>query len=312
MVMSILHILTVLGAFLLGACTDSVATEPRALTDHQAVSHDELPDLKTQDDVVGTDPVPPVEENEMIPREPVRLEIVDAITLLDALERADKGLENFSARVRYEKIKGLVGDAQVREGTLWFRVEPEANVRQFSVNFERLRIGNAVEEEIREFVFDGRWLVERIPGERQFLKREVVRPGEDFDPMSLEGPFPIPVGQKKFDILRRFNAELIPPSEDDPAHLRRGDASYHHLYLVPKQMGDDEDIEEAHFWYDAETLLPAEAIIVFTDGDETNVRLVRREKDVEMDDALFDTTTPATGWKVEVTLLKDAQPIDGP
>jgi len=45
-----------------------------------------------------------------------------------------------------------------------------------------------------------------------FQKRQVVAPGESFDPLSIDGPFPLPLGQKRETVLARFDVKLI---EDD-------------------------------------------------------------------------------------------------
>lgn len=219
--------------------------------------------------------------------------------LLDALEQADENLQHFTATIRYAKVQGLIGDEQVRKGTVHYRVEPGTGTRQFVISFRQLIIGNALEEEARDFIFDGHWLVERINDEKQFLKREVVRPGEAFDPLSIDGPFPLPIGQKKDDILQRFNAELLPAETEGRL------AGYYRLRLTPRRPGDAEDLEQVDLWYDPATLLPGRAVIVEKGGDQSTVDLAGIDTATAADPAMFDTTTPRPedGWRIEVSRL---------
>ena len=60
-------------------------------------------------------------------------------------------------------------------------------------------------------IFDGEWLVEKNFKEKMMIKRQVVPPGQVFDPLKIgEGPLPIPLGQSKVDVTLRFRAELQP------------------------------------------------------------------------------------------------------
>jgi len=226
--------------------------------------------------------------------------------LLRALEASEADLRDFAARIRWEKEQGLVGDVQIRTGALHFRMlderEAEAGrVRQFRIAFDSLDLGGTVTDERKEFIFDGRWLVERMPDEKQIIKREVVRPGETWDPMSVDGPFPLPIGQKRSEILSRFEAELLPaPRADDPDTPPLV-AGFHHLRLVARAgEGEDEDLEQVDLWYDPATLLPGRAEIIQRNGDRSTFVLVRREANSGVDPALFDTTLPERGWKVTV------------
>ena len=84
------------------------------------------------------------------------------------------------------------------------------------MTFDTLIVADRRESIGQHYAFDGQWVVEKTPADKQFTKRQVVPPGEDFDPLRIgEGPFPVPVGQRKADILDRFDAEILPAT---PAH----------------------------------------------------------------------------------------------
>jgi len=56
----------------------------------------------------------------------------------------------------------------------------------------------------------------------------VLRPGQKLNLFKLgDGPFPLPLGQDKADVLKQFDAVKIAPTSDDPAQTV-------HLQLTPK------------------------------------------------------------------------------
>ena len=135
----------------------------------------------------------------------------NAEQLLDALETADKDIDRLSAGVRYTKVFAIAGDAQQREGVLRFQIRPR---KMFEIEFRTLRVGDEVHDVQQTFVFNGQWFTEVYPDEKLMIHRRVVPEGEAMDPFDLEqGPFPLPIGQRKDVILERFNASLAPPGE---------------------------------------------------------------------------------------------------
>lgn len=241
--------------------------------------------------------------------------------LLAALERADRGLETLTAEVRYDRTFELQGDAQTRFGRLWF--ENGGERRRFAILFDELLVGNVQRRQEQQFVFDGEWLVERVPSERRMIKQQVVPPGRSFDPLRLgSGPLPIPIGQKREDILSRYEAELAPSSaglEDQPgdggegARLRGFVEGSWQVVLRPRaEVADEEDFREVRLWYSRSSsgrLLPRMARTVNRAGDVACVMLINvrlreaggvRDAEAEVPAGLFDTRTPADGWLVDV------------
>jgi hypothetical protein len=247
--------------------------------------------------------------------------------LLAALEHSGEGLRALEGDINYVKEFGVLGDDQVRRGKLFFESEPPAAAappkRKFAVEFNSLRVGRRMEN-IRElYIFDGQWLVEKDFQEKQFTKRQVAAPGAAFDPLRLgEGPLPIPIGQKKADILERYTAELLPAADGlQNEHLLRHVEGSHQLRLVPRPERAEEDkFAEIRLWYRRDAggdLLPVLArTVTATDdpaveGDVAVVQLlnVRINGEAAIPAGALDTTTPAAdmGWNVRIDEWEDAR-----
>ena len=238
----------------------------------------------------------------------------DADALLDAVETADAHIERLSAGLSYHRLFALAGDEQLRIGHLTFLNEHKEGTdkrsRKFAVVFDDLYVGERKEPDGRTFVFDGEWLIERIPADRLMLKRQVAPPGAEFDPLRVgEGPLPLPLGQKKADILANYQVTMPEPTsgiEDREdfdslkAHIERLNAQQ--IHLLPK--GEDENFEEIRLWYaPSETgVLPCMAMTVNRTGDEVVVMLinVKLNADAEVDQDAFEDEAPE-GWDVDVT-----------
>lgn len=237
-------------------------------------------------------------------------EIDSADALLNALEQADADLESLAADIQYTRTFAIAGDRQIRTGRLYFTTKERADDspdRRFAVHFERLRVGVRVRDEEKAYIFDGEWFVERMPEERLFIKRQVVPPGESFDPLRIgEGPFPIPIGQKREDILERFEAELLDTDDGlDNEALRRFARGSHQLRLIPRSADVADDLKEVRIWYKQGSLLPQMAFTRTRDGDESIVQLLNVRTNEHIDTALLDTTAPRSGWDVEIVPWRD-------
>jgi hypothetical protein len=232
--------------------------------------------------------------------------------LLDALQRADQSLTSLSADVQYSKqfadLEG--GEKQIRRGKLFFQSRPDPGDAQarprraFSVVFDILIVDRTVRNQRREFVFDSVYLVERDTANKQFLKRRVVRPGETTDPLRIgEGPFPLPIGQKKADILARFDAVLLKPETGFGAELPASFANTAQLLLVPK-LGTQQarDFDEIRIWYRLDSdLLPRLARTRTPAGAGSEVLLLNHALNTPIDQAVFSVDPPKEpGWQVDI------------
>ena len=249
----------------------------------------------------------------------------DAGELLDAVERSDEGIERLTAAMQYHRVFELAGDEQTRLGMLQFVNEPAEGdrpaTRRFAIRFDQVVVGDRRERDGRTFVFDGEWLIERIPSDKLMLKRQVAPPGAGFDPLKVgEGPLPIPLGQAKSDILERYDVTMPEPLDgidhrEDLAQLTSYITAMNasQLKLVPKD--DDDQFEEIRLWYrPVETgVLPCMALTLNRTGDEVLVQLLDfRLNDVaRIDERLFRDEAPAD-WDVEVTPFRGDAGATGP
>jgi len=258
-------------------------------------------------------------------------EFKDAADLLGALEKADEGLDQFRAEIRYDRVLDLEGESQLRQGELFFdRVKGVAGkpVRRFAVRFDSFQVGTAVRNEQRLHIFDGTWYADKMPEEKKINRKEVVGPGQSFDPMKLgEGPMPIPIGQRKDDILARYDAQLLPAADGLGASdetLKAFLAGTVQVRLVPKAgaaPGGD-TFEEIRLWYrgkrpeqmtpgdkPSDRLLPRAARTVSVNKDISIVQLINIavNPDPKIDASIMDTSAPA-GWEVTEAKLPVAAP----
>lgn len=246
--------------------------------------------------------------------------------LLDALERADRDIRTFGAKIRYTRLFEVQNDIQTRIGRLYFRTDPPAQPgaedqqrrRWVAVRFEELIVGPRVDKQENVWVFDGQWLVEKDPAQKQFTKRRMVRPGEIFDPLRVgEGPFFVPVGQRREDMELYFTASLRPAAEgladeydpDRDALLKSLAGKLEgliQLELVPKpHMEQVEDFSIIRIWYDPQTLLPRASLSIDPLGDVDVFELFQvdiNEQKQPLPDGVFSVEPPKPdeGYHVEI------------
>ncbi|MFW5653287.1 MAG: LolA family protein [Planctomycetota bacterium] len=240
--------------------------------------------------------------------------IDDADDLLRALEAADRDLRSFTASIRFTKEQGLIGDVQVRRGRVLSMRDSETKRQMFAVKFDRQILGDAVYERSQDFIFDGIWLVERNNEEKSFVKRQIVDVNDEsgFDPFAIDGPFPLPIGQNRETVLRRFHAELLP----SPREGRLQDTW--HLQLIPRNPeAEEENFEQIDLWYDRETLLPLKGVLVESEGDEiSTVELASIARNAAVEPSVFDTNPPTIqerrneGWSVSIVPLPPREERD--
>jgi hypothetical protein len=260
-------------------------------------------------------------------------EFKTADELLDALETADRDLRSLTAEVKFDKTFELQGDRQTRTGKLWFDSQPAKAgepgalpLRRFAVRFDKVWIAEVRRVEDKTYIFDGQWLMEKDAIERFFQKKQVVGPGEHFDPLKVgNGPFVLPIGQRKGDIKERFNVELLPatagldvPAEGEEAdkkaaeEARTAATGSWQLRLTPKPgFESDEEFSEVRLWYKRGAqgeLLPRMARTVKPPGDVATVVLLNVEVQLAGKAAnpaarvapeVFDVTPPE-GWDGQV------------
>lgn len=241
----------------------------------------------------------------------------DARALLEALGAKDRDIDTLTGRVRLTAIQALQGDTQRREGTLFLRTDrPEGQParRLYAVHFDSLQIDDRVQALDEQYIFDGRWMVERHPGEKQFIKREIVPAGQVLDPMELmrDAPFWVSVGEDAGRVLEGYDATMPPVTDGlvenaespDLAGLAVLVEGCVQLRLSPKEgAAGADDWQSVRMWFEAETLLPRLYVKTEWTGDLQIAELFGVQTGVEVGAGVFDTTTPpaAEGWQVQIS-----------
>jgi len=210
---------------------------------------------------------------------------VDAI--LDGLERRGREVGDLSARLTWELYDQIVEEKYINRGQMLYkRQEPNA---RFLIRFDEQVMGQRVRPQKKWFIFDGRWYIEASELAGEIHEYEIVPPGKTVDPFRLgQGPFPLPFGQKKADILRYFRVRLVRPAAGDP------DKS-DHLVLVPISGTDmADDYRKLDFYVNRKLELPVRFRLFHTDDKITTV-----------DFADLAINTGLTGSRFEVRFPKD-------
>lgn len=242
----------------------------------------------------------------------------DARALLDALAERDRAIDTLTGQVRLTAIQALQGDTQRRTGRLAIKTVRGGGEaggvpdrRLYAVHFRSLQIDRRVEDIDERYIFDGRWLVEEHPGEKQFIKREIVPTGRTLDPMDLmrDAPFWVSVGDDADRVLRDYDAALHGAADglaDNPelaglAALAEGCVQ---LELTPREGSPGEDDwRSVRIWFEPTTLLPRLYVKEEWTGDLQIAELFGVGQNAELPEAIFDTTTPepGSGWQVQVS-----------
>lgn len=270
-------------------------------------------------------PISPAAEAEPAP--PART-FSDVSELLGALEEADRGIRTFSSQIRYTRLFEVQNDIQQRGGMLYFRTDPPATDqpgqprpqrrRWVTVRFDELIAGGRRDRQEQLFVFDGEWLVEKDAAQKQFTKRRMARPGQVFDPLRVgEGPFFVPIGQRREDMELFFTAAIRPPEdglsdEFDPQRDRLFKALAARLQgciqleLIPRpNLEQVENFTLIRIWYDPVTLLPRASLAVDRLGDVDVFELFRIDVNEEkslLPSGVFSVEAPGLdeGYHIEI------------
>jgi len=216
-------------------------------------------------------------------------------TWLQRIAEQQQQIKTLRAKLVYDRIQGLLEDQQRRFGELTYIAGPPA---QFAVHFDRLLVEDRLDQQDRWYIFDGRWLVERLDDRKQFTAYEIVPPDatpDEADPLALgHGPFVVPLGADVNRLRERFDVELVPGEEDDPensVHLR--------LRPLPQTRIEHTQID---IWYDRDSLLPVRVRTIDDSENESIIVLRDPEVNITIDPSLIDTTAPSErGWDVSIT-----------
>ena len=288
--------------------------------------------------------------------------ITTADELLTRLETADQGLRTLTADIQYVRVFGMMGDRQTRTGSLAFMdertdaqkteqnaappraaqaegddpaIEAPATLtttttvlppaRRFAVRFNTVQVGSREERSNETYVFDGSVLAHTEPERRQVTRYEIPQGDQARDPLKLgEGPLPLPIAQKREDILERFDVTLLDANDDlegeddkETQSLQQFVAGSYQLKLVPKpEFADQMDASEIRLWYkpveiksptsekpaasdtSTQRLLPRMAQTRNKRDDVAMVRLINVKVNPQIDPSVLSVDAVPTGFEI--------------
>lgn len=222
--------------------------------------------------------------------------------LLTRIESSAKDLASFAAKIAYEKEDAILLRTETRTGEIIYQIEGDQ--KRFAVLFDRRIIPPRADARLYHYVFDGRWLAEIDHENKQFIKREIVAPGQTLDPLKLgEGPFPLPIGQAKADVLARFDVALLPdvPADGLLKPLKDVDG----LALTPKAgTVEAREYQRIDIYYDRATSLPLGINAIEINDDRKTVRLSDLKLNPALDEAALKKLSIAEPdprqWKIDI------------
>jgi len=222
--------------------------------------------------------------------------------LLRRVEASAADLRDFRAAIRYWKYDSVLDRNEERLGEVLYEVKPGGG-RRFAILLEYLIVGDRELDRPKHYVFDGTWLAEIDQRNKQFIKRQVVPPGSDFDPLKLgEGPFPMPVGQPADEVRARFDVTLRDVPQDPTLKTHLQGRRVEGVRLVPKATASEaRDFRDVEIFYDHDTLIPVGICAVETNGDRRTVVLSEPKRNLGIDESLLSIEVPdKAGWQIDV------------
>ena len=173
------------------------------------------------------------------------------IAILDKLEKAGSEIKNLQAKVKHELYQMIPDDRQTKLGVIRYKAASDGKNAKFMISFDTLIHDNLKLKRREWFCFDGHWLREIRSQTKTVIDREIIAPDEKIDPFKLgQGPFPLPFGQKKQEILDNFTVILAAKAKNDPKHTS-------HLILIPKAKSKfKKKYKKIEFWIDKTLNLP--------------------------------------------------------
>jgi len=238
-----------------------------------------------------------------VPAAPALPRFADADALLTAVERTSDSLRDFRANITLETTDDVTGDTERRLGQVVFvQDEGKPSTRRFAVVFEKFIDGSGrMDERPVRYIYADGWLTEADFKQRTLVRRQLARAGEQYDPLKPgEGPVPLPIGQRRADVLARFDASLA--TAPSSGLLLKSARPIVGVCLKPKPGMADRDLVEASVWYDAESLVPV-GVEAQRKSGKTVVSLRGATMNGGIDDAqraLLSLGSEVTnGWRVD-------------
>lgn len=213
--------------------------------------------------------------------------------ILDALDARGKNLQDFSASVRLTDSDNSTGDSTINTGKVLLQRKGEDDAR-IRVAFTQKQLGDKIFKVDHQYTLDNGLLTERDYQAKHETRQQVLKPGQKLDLFKLgEGPFPLPLGQKREDVLKLFDVQKIDPAHDDPPATV-------HLQLTPKAATQfARQFKTIDIWVDTTSAMPRR--IQTVDVNQTTTRttdLTDVKINVGLRDKDFAQPPLPDGWDI--------------
>lgn len=229
------------------------------------------------------------------------------VATLDAIDAQTLALRDFASRVRMDSYDELADETERRFGRVYLRMPTAdgSSGRAAAVVFERtIEPSGRARERLEHFVFADGVLSDYDHEAKRLVRRRLVEAGEDRDPLRLgQGPVPIPIAQRKADILAAFDVTAGPAI---PERLLKDATDLRALHLVPKpgtSMAEDGRIASIDLWVRGADATPVAVEIHDADGDRTALRFLEPQLNAGLDETAARWLVPPpvdeSLWRIE-------------
>jgi len=213
--------------------------------------------------------------------------------ILDALHERGQGLKDFTGDVSLAETEALSGETTTLVGKGWYQARGEGDARM-RILFDRRLFGEKVQPGAKvEYMLDKGWLIDRDYKRKVEIQRQVLKPGEKINLLKLgEGPFPLPIGQPREEVLKMFDVKKIDSKQGDPAGTV-------HLELAPKENTQfARKFKKIDVWVETKTAFPQRIATVDKSEAETRTTdLTNIAVNVGVKDDAFALEKLPEGWR---------------
>jgi hypothetical protein len=185
--------------------------------------------------------------------------------VLEALHERGQSIKEFVADVTLTENDLIMATQSQRTGKVWAQFKPGGDAKLHARFDKRMGENMPPQNDLKEYLLEDGWLVDRDYRAKNEVRRQVAPPGEKVNLFQLgKGPFPLPIGQEVKSVHEQFDVTKIAPAKDDlPGSL--------HLQLKPKEKTDlERKFQMIDVWIDPATRMPVR--IKTVDHNQTTER----------------------------------------
>ncbi|MCK5114742.1 MAG: hypothetical protein KAR11_08280 [Phycisphaerae bacterium] len=222
-----------------------------------------------------------------------------AVAILDRLEAAGEKYTTLQSNVVMNARSPLTGDDTTRTGSVAYQKGDTKNPSKFRITFQTLQQDDdpKMKEKI-DYIFDGEFLTEDNYKLKTRTQYQLAAKGKKVEPLKIgQGPFPMPFGQKKTDMLKFFIPITRKTTSKDPKNTD-------YIKLIPNAKNKEAmNFIRLEMWIDKKTNLPVKIVTKSKNRDIRTVTFAKTKTTAKIDPKLFDVKKPS-GFKLHIEKLK--------